>query len=75
MQPYMYKVKYIKGSKKIANLLSRLLLESKGMTYTNNDAQEYVIFVAEQATMGVMTTREIECALEQDPDMPKFVKS
>ena len=72
MQSYTYKVKYIKGSKNIADSLSRLLVESKGMTKTNNDAQEYIRFVAEQATPGAMRTREIECASEQDPDMQEI---
>ena len=67
MQSYKFSVKYIPGPKNIADSLSRLLhptsnLKEKGQT------DEYVKWVAQEATSVALTTREIESASEEDPE-------
>ena len=66
LQPYRYTVHYIKGCKNITNSLSLLLPKSDVKSATQNIGQEYIRFVASEATPHAMTTREIERASEND---------
>ena len=59
LQPYTFKVTYIPGSKNVADSLSRLL-DSKYERAENEYSDEYVKFIAREATPTAMTTREIE---------------
>ena len=68
MQLYKYKVRYIKGSRNIADTLSRLVTKTETNRESMQD-REYIKFVAEQATPVAMTTKEIERASENDPEL------
>ena len=69
LQPYQYTVRYIKGSTNIADALSRLLPKSGKKCEKPDIGQEYIRFVAQEATPCAMTTREIERASESDVEL------
>ena len=68
MQPYTFTVKYLPGPKNIADPLSRLL-RPESDTCRVSAGDEYVKFVAREATPVAMTTREIERESEHDPEL------
>ena len=68
MQPYTFTVKYLPGPKNIADPLSRLL-RPESDTCRVSARDEYVKFVAREATPVAMTTREIERESEHDPEL------
>jgi hypothetical protein len=68
MQPYTFTVKYLPGAKNIADPLSRLLRRESD-TCRVSAGDEYVKFVAREATPVAMTTREIERESEHDPEL------
>ena len=67
LQPYQYKVRYIPGPTNIADALSRLLGKENVPTQVESD--DYVYFVAKEATPVAMTTREIERVSSDDPEL------
>ncbi|XP_065941320.1 uncharacterized protein [Magallana gigas] len=68
MQPYNFKVRYIPGPKNIADTLSRLV--KNDIPQKSHDiVDDYVRFVAVEATPIAMTTRDIERASEDDPEL------
>ena len=73
LQPYKFKVRYISGSKNIADSLSRLLSKklenSKSKRHKWDETNEYVKFVARESTPVAMTTREIEEASDLDQEL------
>lgn len=69
MQPYTYTVRYIPGPKNIADSLSRLINEKQTSGDNKNVTEEYIQFVAQESTPVAMTTREIEIASENDPEL------
>jgi hypothetical protein len=67
MQSYKFKVRYIPGTKNIADALSRLIKENVTESTAKRSATEdYVKFVATELTPVAMTTREMERAAEGD---------
>ena len=56
MQPYKFKVKYEPGLKNIADPLSRLVGNQKTSSSHSSEAEEYIRFVAVNATPCAMTT-------------------
>lgn len=68
MQPYTFTVRYIPGPKNIADSLSRLL-RPESVPNQDNEADEYIKFVAREATPVAMTTKEIERESEHDPEL------
>ena len=60
MQPYKLKVKYAPGSQNVADSLSRLVQDHQIGSGYEEEAEEYVRFVATTATPNAMTTREFE---------------
>ena len=68
MQPYKFSVKYIPGPKNIADSLSRLLHPTSN-SKEKNQTDEYVKWVAQESTPVSLTTREIESASEEDPEL------
>ena len=68
MQPYKFKVKYEPGPKNIADPLSRLVGNQKTSSSHSSEAEEYIRFVAVNATPCAMTTREVEEALAIDEE-------
>ena len=68
MQPYKFSVKYILGPKNIADFLSRLLHPTSNLK-EKNQTDEYVKWVAQESTPVALTTREIESASEEDPEL------
>ena len=69
LQPYEYTVRHIPGKQNIADSLSRLLSTHTNESCEENIAEEYIRFVAKVATPVAMTTREIENASDNDPEM------
>ncbi|XP_062609444.1 uncharacterized protein K02A2.6-like [Saccostrea cucullata] len=68
MQPYTFKVRYIPGPRNIADTLLRLVKNDPAQKSLDLE-DAYVRFVAKEATLMAMTTREIERASENDPEM------
>ncbi|XP_078309584.1 uncharacterized protein LOC144617972 [Crassostrea virginica] len=68
MQPYIFKVRYIPGPKNIADTLSRLV-KNDFVQKSDDLVDDYVRFVAKEATPIAMTNREIERASENDPEL------
>lgn len=75
MQPYKFKVKYAPGSQNIADSLSRLVRDHQIGSGYEEEADEYVRFVATTATPNAMTTREVEEAPAQDEELVEVRKS
>lgn len=70
MQPYTFKVKYISGRSNIADALSRLIPKVDNTeSRCAQIAEEYVRFVATEATPIAMTTAEIERESKNDPEL------
>ena len=68
IQPYKFSVKYIPGPKNIADSLSRLLHPTSNLK-EKSQTDEYVEWVAQESTPVALTTREIESASEEDPEL------
>ena len=75
MQPYKLKVKYAPGSQNVADSLSRLVRDHQIGSGYEEEAEEYVRFVATTATPNAMTTREVEEASAQDEELVEVRKS
>ena len=69
LQPYQFKVVYIPGPKNIADSLSRLLSDTAGTQVHDHGAEEYVRFVAINATPKALTSREVEEASAVDEEL------
>ena len=72
MPPFKFKVKYEPGPSNIADPLVRLLANLITSSSHSTEAEEYVRFVAINATPFPMTTREVE---EASATMKNFVQS
>ena len=68
LQPYRFTVKHIPGKENIADSLSRHT-RSKPSADLCSETEEYVRFVAENATTQALSTREIERASEVDEEL------
>ena len=70
MQPYRFKVRHIPGKENIADTLSRLTDQhTKSCEKLCTETEEYVRFVAENATACSLSTREIEGASAIDQEL------
>ena len=71
IQPYTFKIVHIPGPQNIADPLSRLINKQTKTPQTRHehDADEYVRFVAVNATPRAMTTREVEEASAEDEEI------
>ena len=70
LQPYTYKVIHIPGKQNIADSLSRLMAANqKADGNLSKAAERYVRAVTQIATPGAMTTREVEEASHDDPEL------
>ena len=58
LQPYRFKVQYVSGKQNIAHPLLRLGKE-KGVCM-NDDAEEFIRFVAETSTPAALSVQEVE---------------
>lgn len=58
--PYNYPIRYMPGKQNIAYALSRLIGKTGNSGKEENIEEEYIRFVAKQATPKSLTTREIE---------------
>ena len=76
LQSYCFKVQYKPGKQNIADSLSRLV--DKSDDKSENDADKYIHFVAENAIPGAMSGKEIEEASASDAELcslREFIKS
>lgn len=69
LQPYDLRVVYIKGKQNIADSLSRLLSDTTSKERHQHESEEYVRFIAVNATPKALTTREVEEASATDPEL------
>lgn len=69
LQPYDFRVVYIKGKQNIADSLSRLLSDTTSKERHQHESEEYVRFIAVNATPKALTTREVEEASATDPEL------
>lgn len=70
LQPYEFRVVHVAGVKMIADPLSRLLkTDQTPDTTMGEEAEEYVRFVATQATPKAMTTQEVEECSDRDTEL------
>ena len=69
LQPYDFHVIYVPGNTNIADPLSRLLNQNPKPDRYDHDAEEYVRFIAVQATPNALSTREIEEASAADEEL------
>ena len=67
LQPYKYKVQYVPGKQYIADPLSRLG-KGKGVCM-NDEAEEFIWFVAETSTPVAMSVQEVEEESWLDPEI------
>ena len=76
LQSYDFNVKYIPGKDNIADALSRLLPKGgdEKQTSQSEEAENYVRFVAVNATPSAITGREIEEASEDDAEISSVRK-
>jgi len=70
LQPYRFKVQYIPGKQNIADPLSRLG-KGKGVCM-NDDAEEFIRFVAEMSTPAAMSVQEVEEESRLDPEISQL---
>ena len=75
LQPYDFSVMYRPGRGNIADSLSRLLHRRVELDKHEHDAEEYVRFVAVNATPTALTTREIEEAYAVDEELIEVRKA
>ena len=75
LQPYDFNVMYRPGRGNIADSLSRLLHRRVELDKHEHDAEEYVRFVAVNATPTALTTREIEEASAVDEELIEVRKA
>lgn len=74
LQLYDLQVIHIAGKYNIADPLSRLLGDTARKTAHAHGAEEYVRFVAVQATPRALTTREVERASAEDEELSEVRK-
>lgn len=73
LQSYRFKVVYIPGRDNIADSLSRLLEPKEGNPQTStDDSDNYIRFVAINATPNALTTKEIERASAEDEEISEI---
>ena len=70
LQPYRLKVQYVPGKQNIADPLSRLG-KGKGVCM-NDDAEEFIRFVAETSTPAAMSVQEVEEESRLDPEISQL---
>ena len=76
LQPYDFSVTYRPGRRNIADPLSRLLIHKRvELDKQEHGAEEYVRFVAVNATPTALTTREIEEASAVDEELIEVRKA
>jgi transposase InsO family protein len=71
LQSYDYVVQYQPGKTNIADPLSRLSCKSAGVN-SQNVAEEYVRFVAQEAVPKAMTARQVEECSHHDPELARI---
>lgn len=72
LQPYSFSVKYIPGPSNIADALSRLTQTSQPIG--RNEAEEYVRYIAENATPQAVSIQEIEQESGKDKEFAELRK-
>jgi transposase InsO family protein len=69
LQPYSFTVHYIPGPQNIADSLSRLSVTTSNVQQSRNVAEEYVQFVATQATPHSINIQEVEQESAKDEEL------
>ncbi|XP_033099993.1 uncharacterized protein LOC117103529 [Anneissia japonica] len=72
LMSYSYTVKYVPGKNSIADILSRLPIETDDQQNNDSDDTEmYIRLVASNATPCALSSREVEEASKDDPELSK----
>ncbi len=78
LQPYRFRVVHVAGTKMIADPLSRLVkpdtTDETPVDRLGEEAESYVRFVATEATPKAVTTRQVEEASSDDPELAQVRK-
>ena len=69
LMPYTFTVKYIPGHMNVADALSRLIPTPTYNHPKSDKTDDYVKFVATEATPAAMTVQEVEHASKDDPEL------
>ena len=69
LQSYEFEVKYIPGKKNIADALSRLIKTEDCKSHSCSEVENYVRFVAIQATPAALKPQDIERASDSDSEL------
>lgn len=70
LMPYRFKVRYAPGSGNIADALSRLVdTRNVGQSKIETKTENYIRFVAREATPSALTTREVEETSKVDDEL------
>ena len=70
LQPYRFKVQYVPGKQNIADPLSRL--GKARAVRMNDDAEEFIRFVAETSTPAAMSVQEVKEESRLDPEISQL---
>lgn len=72
LMAYNFKVRYLPGHQNIADALSRLV-ENKPVENSNSvETEQYVKFIAREATPHALSTREVEEVSKRDEELVRI---
>ena len=73
LMSYSFKVVYLPGKQNIADILSRVPIQDDGATHgaLDKEAEQYVRWVAKEATPRALSTRQVEDASKEDEELSK----
>ena len=68
LMPYNFTVTHLPGNLNVADYLSRLGPENRSNSLLTDRTEDYVCFIATEATPNGITTRTVEEISKEDPE-------